>query len=134
MITAADLVSEAFHPIPENASIEAAIRKAIESKSEYLILVGESGPRALISALALLSLSASNEIDLRNATIGSITINSCDLINEDDSIDEIFQAFKASKQTVFPVVNSRNELLGTISLRDVVFLLGHNLELRTIYE
>ncbi len=134
MFTANDLVSEVFHPIPFTASVEAAIKKLVDTDIEYLVAVNEAGPQAVISANMLLKSLFEGTIDIRNTGIAEIITEACTTIPSTAETPEIIQIIKSSRQVVFPVVDDLNHTSGVIHLREILALLSHNIELRDVYD
>lgn len=134
MFTATDLASEAFHHIPVNASIEAAIRKIIETNSRYLVAVNEAGVQGVLTAHNLLSAAFTDNIDVRSTSIEKIVSPQFSLIQDSDSIQSVVKTIANSDQDFFPVINKNREIVGVISLKEAVTYLGHNLELHEVYE
>lgn len=132
MFIAHDIISGAFHSIPSSSSIEAAIERMIRDNLPYLLAVDESGLRALITYQVLLLEMSKSELKYRS--LESITNEKCKTIPESANPSQILQIVLNTDQDFYPVTTDKNEVVGVLSLRDLVQLLGHNLELREVYD
>lgn len=89
---------------------------------------GINNPVGIVTDRDIVVEVIATELDTKVITVGDITVSSLAVVHESSGVLETFQAMAGEGVRRMPVINSHGNLIGIVTLDDLLLLLGREFD------
>lgn len=111
-----------------DAPVASVVRKIHEEEVAGLVIVEDGKPLALVTSRDLLTAVLDDEFDAENTPVREFISGEIATVHEDEGMYDVVEIMSEQGARRLPVVDDDGDLVGIISVSDVVVLLGMELQ------